>query len=525
MISITTKRSTKLATTIASILLGTAVAFTATASSHREAPNITEKPKVDNTDFYMFNSYEPGRDGYITLLANYIPLENPNAGPNYFSMDPDAIYEVKIDNKGDAKPDVTFRFKFKNTLVNKGKGIELPIGGKNIAIPLKFAGGIGAGAEENLGFIESYKLDVIYGDVRKRRNHKIVTNLTDNTKSFRKPFDNVGEKTFNSSADYETYAQTFIHNFEMPGCDVPASKVFVGQRKESFAIALGKTFDLVNFNPIDGPGVQNKANNELATNNITTIAIEVHKSCLLDKKHGNGVIGGWATASERQIRILHPRASFRYPEINGGAWTQVSRLGNPLVNELVIGLRDKNLFNASRPKDDGQFSDYVTNPTLPYILDLLFRDAVGSPTDIAPSNFPREDLVATFLTGFAGVNQLPNHEPSDMLRLNTGVNPTPQADQKSLGVLDDDTAGFPNGRRPGDDVVDAALRVMMGALCHPVTLTVNGVVAVDNKNLGFCTPAQAPVGTAPLTDGSPLSAMDFDNAFPYLLSPLPGSVK
>jgi len=145
MFSTSAKQGSKIATTIASILLGSTVALTASASSHREAPNITEKPKVDNTDFYMFNSYEPGREGYVTLLANYIPLENPNAGPNYFSMDPDAIYEVKIDNIGNAKPDVTFRFKFSNRLSNSGKGIEVPIGNKSMAIPLKFAGPIAAG--------------------------------------------------------------------------------------------------------------------------------------------------------------------------------------------------------------------------------------------------------------------------------------------------------------------------------------------------------------------------------------------
>ncbi len=521
MISITKKTAPKLAVTIASILLVGTMAITASASSHREAPNITEKPKVDNTDFYMFNSYEPGRDGYVTLLANYIPLEDPNAGPNYFSMDPDAAYEVKIDNIGDARANITFRFRFRNDLVNNGKGIEVPVGDKMMAIPVKFAGGIAAGAEQSLGFIENYKLDVIYGNVRQRQNHTIVSNPTTGTKLFRKPFDNVGEKTFNSSIDYETYARSFIHNFDMPDCANPAAKVFVGQRKEGFAVNLGKTFDLINYNPVDGAGVQDPANNELANKNITTIALEVHKSCLVG--NGNGVIGAWAAASERQIRILHPRASFKYPEINGGAWTQVSRLGNPLVNELVIGLRDKNRFNATKPKDDALFADYVTNPTLPFIINLIFGDATAA--SIAPSNIPRTDLVATFLTGFPGLNQLKTVTPSEMLRLNTAVNPTLRADQKSLGVLADDTAGFPNGRRPGDDVVDAALRVVMGALCNPVTLTVNGAVAVNNQNLGFCSPDQAPFGAVPLTDGAPISALDFDNEFPYLVSPLPGSVK
>jgi len=520
MISTTKKQRSKIAITIASILLGSTVAFSAGASSHREAPNITEKPKVDNTDFYMFNSYEPGRDGYVTLLANYIPLQDSYGGPNYFAMDPDAIYEIKIDNLGDAKSDITFRFKFDNNLVNGGKGIEVPVGGKMIAIPLKNVGGISSADQSALGFTENYKLDVIYGDSRKPSNHNLVSNSATNTTIFSKPFDNIGTKTFTSAVDYETYARTFIHNFDMPGCATPTAKVFVGQRKDGFAVNLGKTFDLINYNPTTI--VNDPANNDLLDKNITTIAIEVHKSCLTGK--GNGVIGGWATASERQIRILNRTASFENPDYNGGRYVQVSRLGSPLVNELVIGLRDKNRFNGSVPADDGQFAEYVTNPSLPFLIDVLFRDALGIVDNIAPSNFPRADLVATFLTGFPGVNQLINVTPSEMLRLNTGVNPTLRADQKALGVLADDTAGFPNGRRPGDDVVDAALRVMMGTLCHPVTLTVNGTVIVNNANLGLCAPTDALVGTVALTDGAPVTAMDFDDAFPYLVSPIPGSI-
>jgi len=520
MFSTIKKSGTTIATTIASILLGSAVAFTATASSHREAPNITEKPKVDNTDFYMFSSYEPGRDGYVTLLANYIPLQDGYGGPNYYAMDPDAIYEVKVDNLGDAKPDVTFRFKFNNTLANNGRGIQVPVGDKMISIPLKNVGGISAADQSALGFTENYKLDVIYGDARKPANHNLVTNIATNNKIFSKPFDNIGTKTFTSAVDYETYARTFIHNFDMPGCATPAAKVFVGQRKDGFAVNLGKTFDLINYNPVSI--VNDPANNDLLDKNTTTIAIEVHKSCLVGD--GNGVIGGWATASERQIRILNRTASFENPDYNGGRYVQVSRLGSPLVNELVIGLPDKNLFNTSLPSNDGQFANYVTNPSLPFLIDVLFRDAVGSPTNIAPTNFPRTDLVATFLTGFPGVNQLINVTASEMLRLNTGVNPTLRAAQNPLGVLADDTAGFPNGRRPGDDVVDAALRVVMGALCHPVTLTVNGAILVNNANLGLCTPAEAPVGTVALSDGAPVSAMDFDDVFPYLVSPMPGSI-
>jgi len=184
---------------------------------------------------------------------------------------------------------------------------------------------------------------------------------------------------------------------------------------------------------------------------------------------------------------------------------QVSRLGAPLVNEVVIGLKDKNRFNSSEPKDDAQFADYVTNPTLPALLEILF----GSAGVKAPTNFPRTDLVAAFLTGVSGLNQPARVVGSEMLRLNTAIPPTPGGAQSRLGVLGGDFAGFPNGRRPGDDVVDIELRVAMGVLC---TLSIGG-----------CTPADAPAGTLHYTDGAFLDSGFFDNAFPYLRTPLKGS--
>src|SRR6202011_1563337 len=176
---------------------------------------------------------------------------------------------------------------------------------------------------------------------------------------------------------------------------------------------------------------------------------------------------------------------------------------------------DKDRFNASEPKDDGQFATYVTNPSFPAILDVLFNGAVNATLktnypNIAPGNLPRNDLVTTFLTGFKGVNQLATVTPSEMTRLNMGIAATPAAAQNTFGVVGGDLAGFPNGRRPGDDVVDIALRVVMGRLCYPVPL--NG----KDTDLGLCKPADAPVGKAPFTDGAPISAQDFDTQFPYL---------
>jgi hypothetical protein len=501
------------------------------ASSHREAPNITRMPTVDATDFYLFNSYEPGREGYVTLLANYIPLQSPYGGPNYFAMDPSALYEIHVDNDGDARENLSFQFRFTNRLANDNRGIKLNIAGPNVAVPLKNVGQVTADDNSALNFRESYQVSLVRGD-RRHGNAQPLTGSNGGT-VFGKPYDFVGTKTFGSVAAYQQYANSFIYTVNIPGCTLPG-RVFVGQRKEGFAVNLGRVFDLVNLVPVEGdsaPGAgdgkgfpggitQSKANNIVGDSNVTSIALEVHKSCLTGG--GNGVIGGWTTASLRQARLLNPQPTFARPDVDGGPWVQVSRLGMPLVNELVIGLPDKDRFNASEPKADAQFATYVTNPTLPALLDALFRGAVNqtlgtSFTNIAPDNIPRNDLVTAFLTGFAGVNQMSRVTPSEMTRLNTGIAATPAASQSTFGVAGGDLAGFPNGRRPGDDTVDVALRVVMGALCYPLTIGGNSV------DLKLCTPANAPLGQVPFTDGAPVSAADFDTTFPYLTTPLPGA--
>jgi len=506
-------------------------ASTTYGSSHREAPNITKMPLEDSTDFYLFNSYEAGRDGYVTVLANYIPLEQPYGGPNYFALDPAALYEIHIDNDGDAKENLTFQFRFTNKLAMDNRGFKLDVGNSSVAIPLKNKGGVSAGDNSNLNFRESYQVWVVRGD-RRFGQAAQLTGSNGNT-VFGKPFDFIGTKTFGSVANYKTYANSFIHTVNIPGCNMPG-RVFVGQRKEGFAVNLGPVFDLVNFVPVEGdsaPGAgdgkgfpggitQKRSNNQVDDANVTTLALEVHKSCLTGS--GNGVIGGWTSASLRQARLLNPLPTFARPDVDGGPWVQVSRLGMPLVNELVIGLPDKDRFSASEPKFDGQFGTYVTNPTLPALLDALFRkpvnDTLGTNfTNIAPDNIPRNDLATAFLTGFAGVNQMSKVTPSEMTRLNTGIAAVPAASQSNFGVAGGDLAGFPNGRRPGDDTVDIALRVVMGALCYPLTIGGN---AVDLK---LCKPENAPLGQVPFTDGAPVSAADFDQTFPYLATPLPGA--
>ena len=500
----------------------------ALASSHREAPNIAKTPKIDNTDVYAFRSYEPGRDQFVTIIANFQPDQSGYAGPNYFTMDPDALYEIHIDNDGDAVENLTYSFKFTNSLRNSNNGITLNVGGKDMPIPLRAIGAINAPEDANQNELENYSITQITGD-RRTGTRAAVTGGGAN--GFAKPIDNIGNKTL---SDYQTYANKFIYNVTVPGC-AAGGRVFVGQRAEAFAINLGPTFDLINYVPIEGdsapfagdgkgfPGgiKQNRNNDDLVgKKNVTSIALELPISCLTGS--GNGTIGVWSTSSLPQARLLRTTPTYATPAFQGGAYVQVSRLGMPLVNELVIGLSKKDAFNATKPTGDGAFADFVTNPTFPAILDALFRAPVNATlganfTNLAPNNFPRNDLVATFLTGINTLNQMSKVTPSEMIRLNTKVAVTPQATQSTFGVAGDDLAGFPNGRRPGDDVTDIVLRVAMGRLCYPVPI--NG----KPTDLGLCTPANAPVGQVAFTDGAPISARDLQGTFPYLNTPIPGS--
>lgn len=516
-------------TALASAICSSLIAGGSLASSHREAPHITSMPKLDSTDFYAFNSYEADRGDYVTLIANYIPLQDPYGGPNYFAMDPDAVYSIHIDNNGDAMEDISFQFRFSRSLPNEGQGLALNIGPEgetqSVAVPLKNIGMVSASDTSAVNFFESYTLTRVDGD-RATGTAANVTNAMDGSSTFRKPLDFVGNKTFGSTEEYAAYAANYEYNVSIPGCE-GQGRVFVGQRKDPFVVNLGDTFDLVNYVPVEAgsfPGgiEQDPANDDLRYKNVTALALEVPKSCVTGD--GNGVIGTWTTASLPQARILNPLASFDKPAVHGGAMTQVSRLGNPLVNEVVIGLKDKDTFSTAEPTQDGALATYVTHPTLPAILNILFKDAVNSALGtsyetIAPTNFPRQDLVTAFLTGFEGVNQLATVTPSEMLRLNTAIPATPAAEQSAFGVAGDDLAGFPNGRRPGDDVVDIALRVMMGRLCYPIP--VNG----QDTDLGLCAPEDAPVGEAAFTDGAPVNASMMDTSFPYLTTPLPGSME
>ncbi|MBC7918214.1 MAG: DUF4331 domain-containing protein [Rhodoferax sp.] len=521
----------------------------ALASSHREAPFITTSPKVDGTDFYMFRSYEGisatgtgGRSDYVTMLANYQPLQGPYGGPNYFSMDPNALYEIHLDNNGDAKEDVTFQFRFNNKL----NSVALDIGASKVAIPLIQAGAVSKVTDPNLNLNETYTVNVVRGDRRKGAVSS-VTKSDGATKSFEKPVDYIGSKTLGDPAAYEAYAQQHVHTIKIPGCPAgkDIGKVFVGQRQEGFAVNLGTVFDLVNapasvlLDPANKDAVGMGGKHYIQKNNVTSIAIEVHKDCLVAGT--DPVIGGWTTASMRQARLLNgsPASGHQTSEKAGGAWVQVSRLGNPLVNEVVIGLPDKDKFNSSKPQDDGQFLTYVTNPTLPALLGIVLS---GNATALAPTNLPRTDLATVFLTGITGVNKPATATPSEVLRLNTAIAPVQYADQNRLGVAGEvlrvggtanlaqakDLAGFPNGRRPKDDVVDIALVAVLGGLCvingDNNSLGLNGVPGVPSLT-SACKPSSVPLGasSANIHDAVDQATVPFLTGFPYLNTPNAGS--
>ena len=347
MVELTTKMRMK-AGYLAGACVLLAVGSNVLASSHREAPLISTMPEVDGSDFYMFRSYEGiapdgtgGRSAYVTLLANYQPLQAAYGGPNYFQMDPNALYEIHIDNNGDAKEDITFQFRFKNAL----KSLAQTIGTASVAIPLIQQGAVSGLSAANLNVNETYTVSVVRGERRKSAGVP-VTKTSGGSATFEKPVDNIGPKTI---ADYPTYAALHIHNITIPGCPVGTDqgKVFVGQRQEGFAVNLGTIFDLVNapasflLNPANKDAAGNGGQHYIQKTNVTTIALEVNKDCLT--ANGEPVIDGWTTASVRQARLINgrPGSGNDKAEKSGGAWTQVSRLGNPLINELVIGLPDK----------------------------------------------------------------------------------------------------------------------------------------------------------------------------------------
>ncbi len=425
-------------TGLGGVLLATGVAglgpIAANSSSHREAPLIAGLPQYDTTDLYAFRS--PERRNTVTLIANWIPFEEPGGGPNFYSFATDARYNIKVDNDGDAKPDVTFRWTFQDHYVSDNTFLYA-------------TGPVTSLQDENLNFYQTYRLERIADG----KTQVLV-------KSRRVVPSNVGEA---SMPDYAALRDAGVTNAGPDG----EYQTFAGQAEDPFFVDL-RVFDL-----LYGGDFSEAGDDTLAGFNVNSVALQVPRYALADQGNvgANPIIGMWSTTDRRGV---------------DGQYRQVSRLGMPLVNEVVIPLKDKNRFNASAPRNDGQFLDYVTKPELPKLIEAVY--GVNAPDE------PRDDLVSVFLTGVAGLNQPAGVTPSEQLRLNMTVPVT--ADPDSLGVIGGDNQGFPNGRRLADDVLDIALQVVEGEL-------------VGSPN--------------DLADGVSENDVEFLDVFPYLALPASGS--
>lgn len=476
-------------------------------------------------------------------------LIQSQAGPNYNPLNDDYVYQIHIDNDGDAREDLTLQFIPGSRLANNGRGIEVPVQGRQVPIALQTIGPVFNAATkkvQNLNTEEYYRVRVVRGTDYSTpiEDGPFAFRYTDAskqnvTREFTKAFDNAGTKTFPGApyVNYEAYvkAAATYTNVRIPGC-VSDAKLFVGPRRESFGIALGEVFDLVNIDggaPIRGTP-RNATNTNLGNANsidrfsVVSFVVELHESCLVGKFNGR-VLGTWA--STRKIEHKHDK---HYT----GA--QTSRLGNPLVNELLIGTAYKNEWNSRHPSGDARYNEFMLFPSLPVILNALF------PVVTAP-NFARQDLLAVFHTGIPGINKPLNdatttssetsssaNQPvfADLLRINldTAVfKPCPM--QNSYGPVGGDNSGWPNGRRLGDDVVDIALNAAQGILC---TLA-NGALCpgATLDPLKGNTPVGAFLGN-PLVDATKLysdnvdtKACDFkcllEDEFPFLNPPIPGN--
>ena len=385
------------------------------ASSHREAPLTAQDPMADNTDVYAFVS--PDQPDTVTLIANFIPFQKPDGGPNFYQFDPNVVYEIHIDNNGDAVEDITYQWRFTTEV-------------RNPSTFLYNTGQVTTLDDPDLNVRQFYRLTRIDGPRRTGTVRELSGRLP-------VPPPNIGPR---STPNYGALGGAIQ---SLPG----NIKAFAGQRDEGFYVDLA-VFDLLGL----GSG---QVEDSTAGFNVSTLAIQVPKSELArsnttptNPADPSAIIGVWSTASRFATRTLTPGA-----QTHSGPLVQVSRLGNPLVNEAVIDLARKDAFNAIEPTSDSVALDRVTDPEVPKLLKAIFN--IDSP----PA--PRNDLVAIFLTGIPGLNQPPNVRPSEMLRLNMAIPPSSSFNR--MGVLGGDFAGFPNGRRVGDDVLDIVLQAAAGA--------------------------------------------------------------
>jgi Domain of unknown function (DUF4331) len=449
-------------------------------SSHREAPLSSIDPTADDTDVYAFVA--PDAPNSLTFVANWIPFEDPAGGPNFYRFDDRASYYLNVDNTGDGKYDIRYRFKFKTKVRNPGSFLYALPGVKSIDDP-------------KLNIVQTYSVwRERYHDGHLVRSKLVAQNLPVAP-------NNVGPKTI---PNYDAVAGQAIRS--LPG----GGKVFAGQVDDPFFVDLGSTFDAINIDMPGrqgiGTGNQGGGKDDLAGYNVHTITLQIPKSEVTrdhkapaDAKAADAVVGVWASTYRPRLQVtdqspiadaakLGKKAKHARKASDKSGEVQVSRLGNPLVNEVVIPLGQKDKFNATQPSDDlKNFGKYVLSPELAKVINILFPGL-----NVPESN--RTDIVQALLTGVPGLTQIaPGAPPTDTLKINLGVAPNPHPSR--FGVLAGDTQGFPNGRRLTDDVVDISERVVGGFL-------------KGNK--------------LPLGDGVDQNDVPFRTSFPYVASPHAG---
>jgi hypothetical protein len=397
------------------------------ASSHREAPLTAADPQIDSTDLYAFVS--PDAPETVTLISNWIPFENPAGGPNFYPWAPGVHYDVNIDNNADAKPDIVYRWTFASHYRNPGTF-------------LMNTGPVSKLSDATLNFYQTYSLTRISGN-------KTTTLIPSATAA----------PSYVGAASMPDYAS--LRDQAIVEYSGGKAKSFVGQADDPFFLDL-RVFDL-----LYGTNLKEAGNDTLDGYNVNVIALQVPKSDLAAAGDAtkNPIVGVWTTAERQSVRVEGEKGSQKF----NGKFVQVSRLGQPLVNEVVAPVGAKDLFSASKPENDAQFLKAVTEPEVPKLIEAIYKIK-------APAT-PRNDLVQVFLTGVKGLNQPAKVVPSEELRLNTSI--APAAAPNRLGVIGGDNAGFPNGRRLGDDVIDIALRVMEGELLGTKTGLGDAVDAND----------------------------------------------
>ncbi len=448
--------------------LGLSASSLGLASSHREAPLIAGDPRADATDLYAFRSPEAPHS--VSVIANYLPFQEPAGGPNFYAFDDNVRYDINIDNNGDAEADIIYRFKFTSDT-------------RNMRTFLYNTGPITSIWDEDYNSRQYYTLSRISGQEETILGEYLPV-----------PPSNIGPK---STPDYAALQAEAV-------IDLPSDvKVFAGQSDDPFFVDLGSLFDLLTIRQL--PGNAGGGVDTLKGYNVLSLALQIPITDLTSDgmmPHGatspNAVIGFWTTSSRQSMSVLKNK----HMKDKDAPWVQVSRLGAPLVNEVVIPLKDKDVWNESTPNDDAQFAEYVANPELSMLFNALYGLQVP-PQGAFGTASQRDDLIAIFLTGITGLTMPANVVPAEELRLNVGV--AVSATPNKLGVLGGDNQGYPNGRRLADDVTDISMRAVAGAaypLFHPEFMA-------------------DPIGVQ-LGDGVDANDASFRTSFPYLALPWSG---